>query len=131
MIKILLPVFNINTRWYFGDVEEYKKAVIRIEGNDSILRSKIDNCQGFCSGSLAWVDDIAEVNTILHELSHMVHYILEAVGVDDEETRAYCTGYLGEKLFKAIDKKLRTKAQETETCVKECKKGETNGKSKD
>ena len=116
MIKILLPVFNITTGWYFGDVEVYKKVCAKREDNDGIYKSNIDQCSGFCSGSIAWVEDYTEVGAILHELTHMVHHILEAVGVDDEETRAYCTGYLGERLFKAMDKKFG---------------GENNGTSKD
>jgi hypothetical protein len=43
-----------------------------------------------------------KINTILHELSHCVDFILEDRDINDTESRAYLTAYLGEKILKNL-----------------------------
>ena len=104
-ITIVLPVFNITTGWFFGDFTTFVKACSELDGSSCDLGGiKYD---GYCHGSLTWVEDKWDTNTVIHELTHLVDHVLEAVGVDDCETRAYCMGYLGEKVFTAIAKKYK------------------------
>jgi len=104
-ISILLPLFEVTTCWFFGDTALFVKACNELEGTEYDLDIKKYN--GFSHGSLVWVEDKWDTNTIIHELTHLVDHVLEAMGVDDNETRAYCMGYLGEKIFTAIEKKYK------------------------
>ena len=104
-ISILLPLFEVTTGWFFGDITRFNKACAKLDGTEYDLDSV--KYAGFSHGSLVWVENCFNTNTIIHELTHVVDHVLEAVGVDDHETRAYCMGYLGAHIFKAIDKKYK------------------------
>jgi hypothetical protein len=47
--------------------------------------------------------DSLNVNTIVHEITHLVDYILEDRAIENEgEAKAYLTGYISEKVFDYI-----------------------------
>ena len=106
-ITILLPLFEVTTCWFFGDITSFNKACAKLDGTEYDL--DIKKYDGFSHGSLVWVEDKWDTNTIIHELTHLVDHVLEAIGVDDHETRAYCMGYLGAHIFKEIAKKYKEK----------------------
>ena len=108
-ISILLPLLEVTTGWFFGDITSFNKACAKLDGTEYDL--DMARYDGFSHGSLVWVRDCFNTNTIIHELTHLVDHVLEAVNVNDHEIRAYCMGYLGSEIFTAIPKKYGEKGK--------------------
>jgi hypothetical protein len=56
--------------------------------------------------AIFYKDSSLTVNTVVHEITHMVDFILEERSIENEaEAKAYLTGHISEKVFDFIFKK--------------------------
>jgi len=100
-IRIKVPIFNTRCDFYFKDrKEDYFEACGVVEDGST------QYVDGLACGRYAWIQDPADLNTVLHELSHVISLIMERKGIKDEETRAYLQGYVGGHLFKKMGEKF-------------------------
>ncbi len=95
MKKIKVAVYNLDVRMYIGKKEA--KEFEKISG------VKIEDSRGCVYGSdVYFKKKKPSINTIAHEASHLAYEILYSRGVNDEEARAYLTGYLVEQIVNLI-----------------------------
>ncbi len=103
-IKIVIPVFRITCSIFVGEHKgnAYKQHIKRVEGVD--IPNNTKDHDGLCYGAVVWIRDSGDIETILHELSHLCDHVVEALGINDAETHAYIQGYIGGEFFKKMSK---------------------------
>lgn len=94
--RITVPLFNIDVLLYTGD--KGRKAIEKDAG------TKVSSTAlGCVSGSSVWFKDAKpSVNSVAHEASHLAYEITTHIGVKDEETRAYITGFVTQEICKYL-----------------------------
>lgn len=104
------PVFNNVVYFFIGSRDDLIKDCAFAFGasEDDIYSGK--KATTFCTNKDTFVciyrdepEDIPSLFHLLpmvaHEISHVVHRMMESRGIDDEETRAYMIGYYTEKFL--------------------------------
>jgi len=108
-ISIDIEFFNFEVDVYVGS---YKSFAEYMETTDMELPD-IENAGGWCAeyepcACMIWV---SELQYLPHEISHAADRLLAHIGVKDDscaasEIRAYCCGFLTDKIKEALDTKL-------------------------
>jgi hypothetical protein len=80
----------------------------QVENARVLLRDKAIKNNAVCSTDnhntlvvfMPFSDDNGKINTITHELRHVVDDMCLVLGINDTEAAAYLTGYIGERIWK-------------------------------
>jgi hypothetical protein len=135
---IKVPVYNFNCSVVFTDsvVDTANKQTKKYN-----LEPLTNDVYGFAMGTNTVhqyflfydVNDIT-MNTISHEISHLIDFVFTDRGVDPQtgEPRAYLTGYITEEIYDyIIRKKLQLKKWEDPTTKKKSKETSVQNQSLD
>lgn len=102
MKKFCIPIVDKDIYIYVGK-EEYVKFIKAIKSEGAVFKDgeeiEDDPSGGRCYGSWIWYEDLGDINTIAHELSHFLDNLFATIGSNDTEFRAYVTGYVMEKVL--------------------------------
>lgn len=110
-LTVRVPVYNFDCEVVFAD---------EIETHINLLRKKqkLEPMEGLVHGYAIGGNDVHKyylfygisglsINTLAHEISHLIDFVLTDRGVDPPtgEPRAYLTGHVTEKIFEFVLKK--------------------------
>jgi len=98
--KFLLPIFDVEIEIYVGE-KTFKK--FKKESSKRGYDIKAGGYSGYSAGSLIWLKRL-DFLILTHEISHATNNILNYIGVNDEETRAYTLEYIMKKSTKKFFK---------------------------
>lgn len=101
-IRVDIDVFGYAVYFFFG-VEESKRF-IKETGVESVNFS----ARGFTSNNATWVKDDNDMGSIIHEAHHLKSFIVDKIGVKDEEVEAYLITYIVEEVANKI-RKIKSK----------------------
>lgn len=116
---ISIDIYNIDVLFCCGSKEELEQALKKhLDKEDAkdaytvMVRDIRDNTLGrsaiLNSGQTAlWIQDINDKGTIVHEIFHVVCYIMERSGIslchESDEAYAYLIGYITNKVIDILD----------------------------
>lgn len=99
MKRFTVPLIGMHVDIYVGVERDAWRAAIEAAGCKEISPDQTD---GETYDSMVWVQELRRP-LVLHELSHVVDNLMEYVGSDDIEFRAYIWGWLGEEVLKWME----------------------------
>lgn len=111
-LTLKVPVYNFVCDVIIAkNIEKYINKELKRQGDEDL----VDLVHGFAITTevtnrymLFFNEESLTVNTITHELSHLVDYVFDNRGIAKQygdEPRAYLTGHLSEQLFDYVIKK--------------------------
>ena len=103
-----IPLFNTKVVIYLGEEEipSYKKASAQLLGRNDINDTlpNLVNINGNSCGSFIWLRT-ASLAVFAHEMTHCISEVMEHVGTECEEVRAYMMQWSIDVLWLLIKKK--------------------------
>ena len=109
MKKFRIPLIDQELHLYIGpkDWEKFKHDVGK-QGVDIEKDMKCPNVNsGKAWGGWLWVYGLNDVKTLIHELSHFIDDLMNTLGTDDGEFRAYITGWVTERVLKMREGEMK------------------------
>jgi hypothetical protein len=99
-MRFLIPidVFDMAVYFFFGEEEE--KRFLKETGLDNVNFG----ASGFTANNATWIKDDNDMNTIIHESYHLVKFIVDMLGIKDQETEAYMLTYIVQSTVNKIRK---------------------------
>lgn len=94
-----LHVFPIGIFFFIG--EEELPKFLKATGKKSI---DVDN-DGYASNNAIFIRDATRIDVIAHEIHHAKKFVVDTLGIEDEETEAYLLSYILKEALHKIDKK--------------------------
>lgn len=86
--------------------EKFKRDTVKAGANRSNAQKELpSNGSGRMYGSYIWISDEPLLSTLFHELSHVLDAIMEYLGTNDSEFRAYLAGWIFTNVFAWFRKK--------------------------
>jgi len=103
--------FGLNVEFYLGTPQRTALrrcvAILQLDPNDpENAPDDSDAAWAMCLGSQAvvWVEDAADLGSLVHELYHVVSDFLKHITSSDEETGAYLIQYLYREAIQRLSK---------------------------
>ena len=100
--RVDIDVFDFTVYFFFGKDES--KRFIKESGVKDINFS----ARGFTSNNATWIKNDNDMGSIIHEAHHLKSFIVEQLGINDEETEAYLITYIVEEAANKI-RKIKSK----------------------
>lgn len=97
MRKIKLPIVGRELRIYYGakEFEDYKKACIALGlSKEDAQQLNPNHFSGHCVSDVLWVKDPKDMIVIIHEMTHLIDNLIENIGLEGVEIKAYLTEWL-------------------------------------
>ena len=131
MVKV--PLYFKEVQFFIGKnrLEDYRKYCQSIAGKDVLDDDRFDYATGLTMGTLVFIEDGEDMNTIIHEIYHATSAIIKITGIDDEEAAAYLNSWIVTNYLEKYGK-LKQKADKTSNVeVSEGSGGESGGAAED
>lgn len=132
-IVVKVPLYFKEVQFFIGKnrLEDYRKYCQSIAGKDVLDDDRFDYATGLTMGTLVFIEDGEDMNTIIHEIYHATSAIIKITGIDDEEAAAYLNSWIVTNYLEKYGK-LKQKADKTSNVeVSEGSGGESGGAAED
>lgn len=132
-IVVKVPLYFKEVQFFIGKnrLEDYRKYCQSIAGKDVLDDERFDYATGLTMGTLVFIEDGEDMNTIIHEIYHATSAIIKITGIDDEEAAAYLNSWIVTNYLEKYGK-LKQKADKTSNVeVSEGSGGESGGAAED
>ena len=106
MYRIKIPLISEEILIYVGAEEwkAWKTKCIEYGAQEKIFKDLIPQFsnEGRAIGTYLWVGSKKHPDTVFHEVTHALNVIFEClqIGAEEEEFRAYISGYVQGEVFK-------------------------------
>lgn len=108
MYLIKIPLLYVRLEIYQGksEFDKFKKIVSSFPGCEEFEKEKhAEEKGGWAYGSMIWIEDVLDQNTVFHELQHVIDHLAEDHEFTREkEFKAYLAGFLAVKVISIMHK---------------------------
>lgn len=135
-IVVKVPLYYKEVQFFIGKnrLEDYKKFCQSVAGKGVLDDERFDYATGLTMGTLVYIEDGDDMNTIIHEIYHATSAIIKISGIDCEESAAYLNSWIVvnflEKYGKLREKIDKVQSAEVSESAGEESGGETEGTGK-
>lgn len=96
--RVDIDVFGYSVYFFFG-IEESNRFI-----KDTGVESVDFSSSGFTSNNASWIKNDNDMGSIIHESHHLKKFLVDRLGIKDEETEAYLITYIVEETAHKIQK---------------------------
>lgn len=103
-IRVDIDVFGYSVYFFFG-IDESERFI-----KDTGVKNVNFSSRGFTSNNASWIKNDNDMGSIIHEAHHLKKFLVDQLGIKDEETEAYLITYIVEEAAHKIQK-LKSKGK--------------------
>lgn len=128
-IVVKVPLYYKEVQFFIGKnrLDDYRKFCQSIAGKDVLDDEKFEYATGLTMGTLVYIEDGDDMNTVIHEIYHATSAIIKISGIDDEEAEAYLNSWLVVNYLEQYAKRQKKNDKIPSTEVPEANNGKSGG----